>query len=106
MSQERFRLDDQVAVITGAGKGIGAAIARYFAEAGADVVLTARTESDLESVAAEVRSFGRRALVIPGDVNDLDFLGTLVEASVAEFGRLDIMRYCPARSRRMRSRAI
>ena len=53
---DRFLLTDQVAIITGAGKGIGAAIATTFAAAGADVVLTARTEADLEVVAGEVRA--------------------------------------------------
>ena len=77
---ERFRLTGRVAVITGAGKGIGAAIAATFAEAGADVALTSRTAADLESVAAQVRSFGRRALVMPGDVNDVGFLAELVMA--------------------------
>jgi 7-alpha-hydroxysteroid dehydrogenase len=88
---EQFRLTGRIALITGAGKGIGAAIATTFAEAGADVALTARTAADLESVAAAVRERGRRALVMPGDVNDLDFLGRLVEATVAEFGGLDIL---------------
>ena len=65
---DRFRLDDQVAVVTGAGRGIGAAIAVTFAEAGADVVLAARTESQLQETAERVRAFGRRALVVPTDV--------------------------------------
>jgi 7-alpha-hydroxysteroid dehydrogenase len=86
-----FRLDDRVAIITGAGKGIGAAIAAAFAGAGADVVLTARTESDLEGVAERVRSHGRRAHVLAGDVNDLAFLGQLVDETVREFGRLDLI---------------
>jgi 7-alpha-hydroxysteroid dehydrogenase len=88
---DRFLLTDQVAIITGAGKGIGAAIATTFAAAGADVVLTARTEADLESVAAEVRALGRRALVLPGNVNDLSELANIVDRTVAEFGRLDIV---------------
>ena len=67
MSPDPFRLNDQTALITGAGKGIGAEIARHFAAAGADVVLTARTASDLEAVASDVRALGRRALVVPGD---------------------------------------
>jgi len=92
MTTENARsIEGRTAVVTGAGKGIGAAIARVFAEAGADVVLTARTESDLEAVARDVRAVGRRALVVPGDVNDLEFLAKLVERTVGEFGRLDIV---------------
>jgi 7-alpha-hydroxysteroid dehydrogenase len=86
-----FRLDDKVALITGAGKGIGEATALAFADAGADIVLTARTEADLEAVAAQVRDRGRRALVVPGDVNDLDALAALVDATVGELGRLDVL---------------
>ena len=88
---EKFRLDGQVAIVTGAGKGIGAAIAAAYAEAGADVVLTARTEADLEAVAAAVRAQGRTAVVAPGDVNDLDFLAALVDRTVAELGRIDLV---------------
>lgn len=86
---QRFRLDGQVALITGAGRGIGAGCARVYAEAGADVAITARTESQLEEVAADVRALGRRALVVPGDVTDLSFLARFVEAAVAELGRVD-----------------
>ncbi len=88
---EKFRLTDRVAIVTGAGKGIGAAIAATFAEAGADVVLTARTASDLEGVADRVRGYGRRALVLAGDVNDTGFLATLVERAAGELGRIDIV---------------
>lgn len=76
---DRFRLDGTVAIVTGAGRGIGAGCARVFAEAGADVVITARTVDQLEAVAADVRAFGRRAVVVPGDVTDLGFLATLVD---------------------------
>jgi 7-alpha-hydroxysteroid dehydrogenase len=88
---DRFRLTDQVAVVTGAGKGIGAAIARSLSEAGADVALVARTAADLEEVAAEVRAAGRRALVFPCDMNNLEELPVLLERIVAEFGGLDIV---------------
>ncbi len=88
---ERFRMDGQVALITGAGKGIGAGIARAFAEAGARVVLAARTEADLQRVAADVAALGSRALVVPADVMELEQLPRLVEAAMAEFGRLDVL---------------
>jgi 7-alpha-hydroxysteroid dehydrogenase len=88
---DQFKLTDQVALITGAGKGIGAAIARAFAEAGANVAIAARTKEDLEAVASDVSALGQRALVHPTDVNELDQLPDLVQATVGEFGRLDIL---------------
>src|SRR4051794_37846452 len=86
-----FRLDGRVALVTGAGQGIGAATAVAMADVGADVALTARTESDLQDVAEAVRARGRRALVLPGDVNDLAHLAALVESTTAELGRLDVL---------------
>ena len=91
MLADRFRVTDRVAVVTGAGRGIGAACARALAEFGADVVLAARTESQLREVAADVERLGRRALVVPTDVSDLGTLPALVDATVAEFGRLDVV---------------
>ncbi len=88
---DRFRLDDRVAVVTGAGRGIGAGCALALAEAGADVAITARTESQLDDVAEQIRALGRRALVFPADVNDLSTLDAFVDATVAEFGRLDVV---------------
>jgi 7-alpha-hydroxysteroid dehydrogenase len=88
---DAFRLDGKVAIVTGAGRGIGASIARTFAEAGADVVLTARTKEQLDEVAADVRAFGREAIVIPADVNDNDVLQEIVARTVAELGRIDVV---------------
>jgi 7-alpha-hydroxysteroid dehydrogenase len=88
---DRFRLTDRVAVITGAGKGIGAAIAVAVAEAGGHVALMARTGRDLDAVAGAVESRGGRALVFPADVNDLDVLPRFLEATVATFGGVDIV---------------
>lgn len=84
-------MTDRVAIVTGGGRGIGAGCALALAEAGADVAITARTEDQLESVADQVRALGRRALVFPADVNDLDTLNAFVGATMAEFGRLDVV---------------
>tara|TARA_R110002072_G_scaffold19095_12_gene71002 strand:- start:687 stop:1487 length:801 start_codon:yes stop_codon:yes gene_type:complete len=88
---DQFRLNGKVAVITGAGKGIGAAIAHAFAEAGADVVIGARTESDLKQVAAGIAALGQRALIVPTDVMEDEQLQNLADRAVAEFGRIDIL---------------
>lgn len=88
---DRFRLDDRVAIVTGSGRGIGAGTALAFAEAGADVVLSARTEAQLEATAEKVRALGRRALVVPCDVLEADQREALVERTLAELGRLDVL---------------
>lgn len=91
MVMERFRLDGKVAIVTGAGRGIGAASALALAEAGADVVLSARTPDQLEEVAAGVRALGRQALVVPADLSDLDQVAALVPATVEALGRIDVV---------------
>lgn len=88
---DRFRLDDRVAIVTGAGRGIGAASALALAEAGANVAITARTKEQLERVADQIAALGRRALVFPADVSKLHVLDELVDATVAEFGRIDVV---------------
>ncbi len=91
MILDRFGVRGQVAIVTGAGLGIGRGIALGLAEAGADVALAARTESDLEAVAADIRALGRRALVVPTDVVAEEACQHLVTATVEHFGRLDIL---------------
>ncbi len=91
MVLELFRVEGSVAVVTGAGRGIGAACAMALAEAGADVVLSARTEEQLREVAGRIEALGRRALIVPADLNDLDAVAGLAEAAVTGFGRLDIV---------------
>ena len=88
---DRFRLDGQVAIVTGSGRGIGAGTALAYADAGADVVLSARTLSQLEETAGKVRAKGRRALVVPCDVLDPQQRKDLVDKALEEFGRLDIL---------------
>ena len=88
---DRFRVTDQVAVVTGAGRGIGAAAAIALAEAGADVVISARTEDQLREVAARVEQTGRKAHVVAADLNDEAQIRALAQAAQTAFGRLDIV---------------
>jgi 7-alpha-hydroxysteroid dehydrogenase len=91
MILDRFRLTGRVAVVTGAGRGIGAATALALAEAGADVVISARTVEQLAEVAGRIEAAGRKAVVVPADLNDLDAVAALAPAAQEAFGRLDIV---------------
>jgi 7-alpha-hydroxysteroid dehydrogenase len=88
---DQFMLTDRVAIVTGAGRGIGAAVARTFAAAGADVVIASRTKDQLDEVAADVRAAGRRAVVVPCDVSETANLQELVDLAMAELGRIDVV---------------
>ncbi len=91
MILDRFRLDDKVAVVTGAGRGLGAAIAVAFAEAGADVVIASRTQAELEAVAAQVQNTGRRAHVVVADLAHPEATAALAGQAIEAFGKLDIV---------------
>lgn len=78
-------------MVTGAGRGLGAAIALAFAESGADVVIASRTAAQLDEVAGQVRALGRRAKTVVADLSDTDANAALAQAAVDEFGRLDIV---------------
>ncbi len=86
---DRFSVAGQVAIVTGAGRGLGAATAVALAEAGADVLISARTERQLDRVAEQVRATGRRCVVVPADLSDLDAVAGLAQAAYDELGRLD-----------------
>src|SRR6185312_3514805 len=95
MSLSRFSLAGKVAVVTGSGRGLGRVIAKGMADAGAAVVTTSRHGAEAESAADEIRKAGGKALAVVTDVSDPKACTALVERTVAEFGRLDIM-HCNA----------
>ncbi len=88
---ENFELNDEVALVTGASRGIGRATAIALAEAGSDVALLARNEADLALVAETVEAIGRRALPITFDVMDIEAMPALVERVTGELGNLGIL---------------
>jgi NAD(P)-dependent dehydrogenase (short-subunit alcohol dehydrogenase family) len=87
----RFRLDDRIAIVTGASSGLGVAFAAALAEAGADVVLAARRADRLEQTRALVEGHGRRALAISADVSQPEGAQDVVDAAIAHFGRVDVL---------------
>jgi len=91
MILDLFRLDGQVAVVTGAGRGIGAASALALAECGADVVIASRTQGDLDRVVELVSATGHRAVAVAADLSDLDAVRRLADVARDEFGRLDVV---------------
>lgn len=86
-----MRLDGKTALVTGAGKGLGRAIALGLAGAGADLALVSRTRKDLESLADEIRGLGRRALIAVTDVTRSNEVDAAVARTIEEFGRLDVL---------------
>ena len=84
-------LAGRTAIVTGAGRGIGRAISLVLAEAGADVVVTARTTSEIESVAEELRSLGTKPLAIAADVAQSSSVNAMVEETLRQYGKVDIL---------------
>jgi NAD(P)-dependent dehydrogenase (short-subunit alcohol dehydrogenase family) len=88
---KEYSLEGKVAIVTGAGRGIGRAIALSLAEAGADVTVVARTVAQIERTAAEIRRMGQRALAVPTDVTKRKQVENAVEQTVTQFGKIDIL---------------
>ena len=87
----RKKLQGQVAILTGGGRGIGAAAAERLTGLGARVVLAARSEDEVEAVASRLRGQGRQAIAVPGDITDPEIVDEIVEAALDQFGRVDIL---------------
>ncbi|GAB5377224.1 MAG: glucose 1-dehydrogenase [Acuticoccus sp.] len=88
---DRFSLKGRKALVTGASKGIGAEIARVYADAGADVVATGRNKAELAETAAAVEALGRRCLVIPADLGDVADIDRAANAALEAWGTIDIL---------------
>jgi len=91
MALEQFNLEGQVAIVTGAGKGVGQGIARVLAEAGATVVGTARTESDIRGTIAGIEDAGGRGLALVADAMSRPDSERVVSTAMKSFGRIDIL---------------
>lgn len=86
-----FSLTGQVAIVTGAGRGIGRACALMLARSGADVALAARTQNAIDAVAEQIRGLGRKAIAVAGDVSDEATLDALVARTAAELGKITLL---------------
>jgi len=91
MGFEMFNLEGKVAIVTGGSRGFGKAMALGLAEAGADVVVASRTQADLDRVAEEIRSKGRRSLAIATDTTDMDSVKNLAAKTIEAFNKIDIL---------------
>jgi 2-deoxy-D-gluconate 3-dehydrogenase len=91
MGLEIFSLEGKVALVTGASRGIGRAIALGFAEAGADVAVAARSVDDLETLAKEIDAAGGKAVAVPTDVRERGAIEAMIDKTIDELGRLDIV---------------
>jgi 2-deoxy-D-gluconate 3-dehydrogenase len=90
-SLARFGLEDQVVIITGAGRGIGRVIAREVVESGAKVAVGSRTLGELETLAAEIQDAGGQCMYHALDVTDVDSIQTFMDAVIAHYGRIDVL---------------
>ncbi|MBI3800024.1 MAG: SDR family oxidoreductase [Deltaproteobacteria bacterium] len=88
---DKLRLHGKVAIMTGAGRGLGRVMALALAEAGADIVAAARTQAQIDETAALIRARGRRCLAVSTDVTNSTAVNAMVEATVTEFGRIDVL---------------
>ena len=93
----KFR--DKVVLVTGAGRGMGRAIALAYAREGARVVVSARTARYGEDTVEQIRALGAQACLVGGDIADRDAIRSMVEGGVAQFGGLDIVVHCAADTR-------
>jgi NAD(P)-dependent dehydrogenase (short-subunit alcohol dehydrogenase family) len=91
MVADNLKLDGKLVIITGAGRGLGRAMATRLAGAGADIVAAARTVEQLEETAAEVRKLGRKCLIVPTDVSRSEDVNAMVAAAVKEFAKVDVL---------------
>ena len=98
MPEVKFDLSGKVAVVTGGGRGIGRAIALGLARSGASVVVSSRTQKEIEAVSEEAKKMGGKALAVVSDLTVNEQLENLVNATVKEFGKIDILVNNAARS--------
>jgi dehydrogenase/reductase SDR family protein 4 len=91
MANDRFSLSGKIAMVTGASRGIGKAIALGFAEAGADVAVCSRKQQNIEPVAAEIEGLGRKALAVAADVTKREDIDRFVSETLNKYGRIDIL---------------
>ena len=91
MILDKFRLDNKVAIVTGAGKGIGACTALSLAEVGAQVVCVARTQSDVDAQVSAIEAIGAKACAVVADVTEAADRNKIINTSLERFGRIDVL---------------
>jgi NAD(P)-dependent dehydrogenase (short-subunit alcohol dehydrogenase family) len=91
MVLNRYKLDGKVALVTGVGRGLGRTMALSLAQAGADVVISARTPTEIDEIAQAVQAMGRRCLAVTADVTNARAVAELVERALVQLGTIDIL---------------